>query len=41
VVVARRVSVRGKREALIGILPMTGEEIEFDLTEVEDFQVVE
>ena len=40
VVVARRVSVRGKRETFIGILPMTGEEIEFDLAEVEDFQVV-
>ena len=40
VVVARRVNVRGKRETFIGILPMTGEEIAFDLAEVDDFQVV-
>ena len=40
VVVARRVNVRGKRETFIGILPMTGEEIAFDLSEVDDFQVV-
>jgi hypothetical protein len=40
VVVARRIVVRGKRETFIGMLPMTGEDIEFDLIEVDDFQVV-
>jgi hypothetical protein len=40
VVIARRVSVRGARETLIGILPMTGEEIAFDLKDVEHFEVV-
>ena len=40
VVVARRIVVRGKRETFIAVLPMTGDEIEFDLTEVDDFQVV-
>ena len=40
VVVARRVDARGAREALIGVHPMTGEEIRFDLAEIDAFQVV-
>jgi hypothetical protein len=41
IVVARRIVVRGKQETFIGVLPMTGEEIAFDLIDVDDFQVVE
>jgi len=40
VVVARRVDVLGSREALIGLNPMTGEEMRFELAEIEAFQVV-
>jgi hypothetical protein len=40
VVVARRIGVRGKQETLVGILPMTGEEIVFPLNDVDGFQVV-
>lgn len=40
VVVARRLDAGGSREALIGVHPMTGEEIRFELAEIEAFQVV-
>jgi len=40
VVVALRLTTRGGREALVGRLPMTGEELVFVLDELETFQVV-
>lgn len=40
VVVAVRLATRGSREVLVGRLPMTGEELEFALDDLEDFQVV-
>jgi hypothetical protein len=40
VVVARRVTTADNREVLIGLLPMTGEELTFHLDEVDSFQVV-
>ncbi len=40
VVVARRIRHRGKQEALVGYLPMTGEELEFDLGDLDEFQVL-
>ena len=40
VVIARRLESDGHHEALIGVLPMTGEELRFVLTEVERFQVL-
>lgn len=40
IVEARRVLADGRREVLIGFLPMTGEELRFDLTEVDEFQVI-
>ncbi len=41
VVVARAVTSRGGREALIGFLPMTGEELVFRLDDIDFFQVVD
>jgi hypothetical protein len=40
VVVARRLLTTGGQETLIGYLPMTGEELRFDLDELDEFQVV-
>jgi hypothetical protein len=40
VVVALRVTAQGGRDALIGRLPMTGEEMVFMLEELEGFQVL-
>lgn len=40
IVTALRVSSTGRREALIGRLPMTGEELPFLLDEVDSFQVL-
>ena len=40
VVVARRLLSTGGQETLIGYLPMTGEELRFDLDELDQFQVV-
>jgi hypothetical protein len=41
VVVARRVFQEGQRDALIGMLPMTGEELRFTLEDLDEFQVLE
>jgi hypothetical protein len=41
VVVAQRVTSLGQYHALIGWLPMTGEELTFRLDEMESFQVIE
>ncbi len=40
VVVARRI-LTSPKEALVGLLPMTGEEMVFPLDEIDAFQVVE
>jgi uncharacterized protein with PhoU and TrkA domain len=41
VVVAQRVTSVDQHEALVGWLPMTGEEFTFRLDEIESFQVIE
>lgn len=41
VVVAQRVTSIDQHDALIGWLPMTGEELTFRLDEMESFQVIE
>ncbi|HKG34788.1 MAG TPA: hypothetical protein VKB22_13675 [Gemmatimonadales bacterium] len=41
VVVAQRVASIDQHEALVGWLPMTGEELTFRLEEIESFQVIE
>jgi hypothetical protein len=41
IVVALRVTSVGRHDALIGWLPMTGEELTFLLGEIESFQVIE
>jgi hypothetical protein len=41
IVTAIRVTSIGQHEALIGFLPMTGEELTFRLDEIADFQVIE
>lgn len=41
IVVAVRVTSVGRHEALIGRLPMTGEELTFHLNDIESFQVIE
>jgi uncharacterized protein with PhoU and TrkA domain len=41
VVVAQRVTSIDQHEALVGWLPMTGEELTFRLDELESFQVIE
>lgn len=40
VVVARRLTSVGTKEAFIGHLPMTGEELTFFLQDIDEFQVV-
>jgi hypothetical protein len=40
VVVARRLLHRGRRDTLIGFLPMTGEEQSFELEELDEFHVL-
>ena len=40
IVVAKRLTHDGRREALIGMLPMTGEELRFVLEEVDAFHVL-
>ena len=41
VVVARRLLHHGPGEALVGYLPMTGEELPFILEEIDHFQVID
>ena len=41
VVVAIRIVSSGTSEALLGKLPMTGEELSFRLDEIDSFQVIE
>lgn len=41
IVVAQRIASIGTHEALVGWLPMTGEELTFRLDEIESFQVIE
>lgn len=41
IVVAIRVGSVGRHEALVGRLPMTGEELTFRLDQLESFQVIE
>ena len=41
VVVAQRVTSIEQHEALVGWLPMTGEELTFNLNDIESFQVIE
>ena len=41
IVVARRLGTVGPKEALIGHLPMTGEELPFVLEEIDQFQVID
>ena len=41
IVVAVRVTTVGRHEALIGRLPMTGENLTFHLDEIDSFQVIE
>lgn len=41
VVVALRLATLGRRESLIARLPMTGEELEFALEEIDHFEVLE
>lgn len=40
IVVARRVEIGARGERLIGVLPMTGDEMSFELSHVESFEVV-
>jgi uncharacterized protein with PhoU and TrkA domain len=40
IVVARRLTHAGRRDALIGLLPMTGEELRFELEELDEFHVL-
>ena len=40
VVVARRIDRSGSRDRLRGILPMTGEELAFELEELDEFHVL-
>lgn len=41
IVVAMRLASVGGREALIGLLPMTGEELPFVLDDIDHFQVID
>ena len=41
VVVALRITTVGRHEALIGRLPMTGEELPFLLKDIDHFQVID
>ena len=40
IVVARRVTTEGRQDVLVGLLPMTGEELTFRLDQIDSFQVV-
>jgi hypothetical protein len=40
VIVARRLEGDGRRDTLVGVLPMTGEEMRFVLEEVDWFQAL-
>jgi hypothetical protein len=40
IVVARRLEMKDRREALVGLLPMTGEEVTFVLDEVEGLEIL-
>jgi hypothetical protein len=40
IVIAKRVTAAGRQEALIGMLPMTGEELTFALGDIDGFQVI-
>jgi hypothetical protein len=40
VVVAKRILVKSGSEALVGFLPMTGEELRFELGEIDEFQAI-
>ena len=41
IVVALRVTAAGRHDALIGRLPMTGEELAFRLDQIDSFQVID
>ena len=41
IVVALRITTVGRHEALIGRLPMTGEELPFLLNDIDHFQVID
>jgi hypothetical protein len=41
IVVALRITTVGRHEALIGRLPMTGEELPFLLNDIDQFQVID
>jgi hypothetical protein len=41
IVVALRITTVGRHEALIGLLPMTGEELPFLLNDIDHFQVID
>ena len=41
VVVARRVEAKGRRDHLVGHLPMTGEELMFALEDLDEFYVLD
>jgi hypothetical protein len=41
IVVALRITAVGRHEALIGRLPMTGEELPFLLKDIDHFQVID
>ena len=41
IVVALRITAVGRQEALIGRLPMTGEELPFLLKDIDHFQVID
>jgi hypothetical protein len=40
IVVARRVTAGARGDALVGLLPMTGEELTFPLNDIAAFQVI-
>ena len=40
IVIARRLLHQGPREVLVGYLPMTGEELRFELEELDAFHVL-
>ena len=40
IVVARRVTTGARGDALVGLLPMTGEELTFPLNDIATFQVI-
>ena len=40
VLLPRRLDTTGRKEKLVGFIPMTGEELEFSLDEVEEMAVI-